>query len=404
MISTLSSQPILSICVPTFNRARYLECLLQDLAEQIGKLGLSYELLIGDNCSQDNTEEIVAKFNQQLNIVYFRRHQNLGSSENLNQLYRAAKGRYTIYLADDDFLILDVVRDIILVMEEYPNIGVTFAPWFIHDRISGNDISQFYSVESDTVITRGNHANLFKILIERHIFPEIYIARTELRRAIDLPLCPSAYIFFTQAALMVDRTSVLFAQRPFYRSVSKYFEDEARFQAGNEEVKVGWDTYRGGLEYILSRFYSQVSVEDLAKCRSAIDRFTAIRMSVGLRLRTAENCNFMDNYYLASRLRSSGFDNLLPVPYELYRVNAALEYLLNLNPFLPQTTIFAYSANDPPLGLIYAHGFAQAPFQVIHDTSPPIIEPTVFVTTNHTRAFSEGVMVINEADLLDLFP
>jgi hypothetical protein len=145
-------------------------------------------------------------------------------------------------------------------------------------------------------------------------------------------------------------------------------------------------------------------VEDLAKCRAAIDRFTAIRMSVGLRLRTAENRNFMDNYYLASRLRSAGFDNLLPVPYELYRVNAALEYLLSLNPFFPQKTIFAYSANDPPLGLVYAHGFAKAPFQVINETSPPIHEPTIFVTTSHTKARSDGVMVINEADLLDLFP
>lgn len=404
MISALSPLPILSICVPTFNRARYLECLLQDLAEQICKLGMPYELLIGDNCSQDNTEEIVAKFGQKLNLVYFKRYQNLGSSENLNQLYRAAKGRYTMYLADDDFLILDVVRDIILVMEESPNIGVTFAPWVIHDRVSGHDISQFYSLESDTVIARGNHANLFKILIERHIFPEIYIARTELRRAIDLPICPSAYIYFVQAALIVDRTSVLFAQRPFYLSISNYFEDESRSQAGNEEVKVGWDTYRGGLEYILSRFSSQVSAEDLAKCRLAIDRFTAIRMSVGLRLRTAENCNFMDNYYLAARLRSAGFDNLLPVPYELYRVNAAFEYLLNLNPFFPQATTFAYSANDPPLGLIYAHGFAQAPFQVIDDTSPPIVQPTIFLTTNHSSSFPDGVIVINEADLLDLFP
>ena len=404
MTSAQPSHPVLSICIPTFNRARYLECLLQDLAEQIGKFGVSYELLIGDNCSQDNTEEIVAKYDQQLNLVYFRRHQNLGSSENLNQLYRAANGRYTIYLADDDFLILDVVRDIILVMEESPNIGVTFAPWLIHDRISAKDITKFYSVESDTVIARGDHAKLFKILIERHIFPEVYIARTELRRAIDLPLCPSAYIFFTQAALMVDRTSVLFAQMPFYRSISKYFEDEERVQAGNEEVKIGWDTYRGGLEYILSRFYSQVSVKDLAKCRSAIDRFTAIRMSVGLRLRTAENRNFMDNYYLAARLRSAGYDDLLPEPYELYRVNAALEYLLNLNPYLPQPTILAYSANDPPLGLIYAHGFAKAPFQVIHDTSTPMIEPTIFLTTNHTKSYSDRVTVINEADLLDLFP
>jgi glycosyltransferase involved in cell wall biosynthesis len=64
MKSDISLQPILSICVPTFNRARYLECLLQDLSEQIGNLGVSYEVLVGDNCSNDSTPEVVAKYAQ----------------------------------------------------------------------------------------------------------------------------------------------------------------------------------------------------------------------------------------------------------------------------------------------------------------------------------------------------
>jgi len=279
---------------------------LQDLSEQIGNLGVTYEVLIGDNCSQDSTSEVVAKYAQKLNLVYVKRPENLGPYENLNQLYRIAKGRYTVYLADDDFLILDAVHDIIQVMEEHPNVGVTFAPWFIHDRVTHQDIAKFYSLESDTVIPQGNHLNLFKLLVEKHIFPEIYIARTELRQAINLPICTSAFIFFTQAALMVDKTSVLFAQRPFYRSISKYFEDENRTQEGNEEVKIGWDRYRGGMEYILSRFSSQLSAADLAACRAAIDRFASIRMSVGLRLRTIENQNWTDNYYLAARLESTG--------------------------------------------------------------------------------------------------
>ena len=404
MNSVSSIQPVLSICVPTFNRARYLECLLQDLSEQIGKLGMSYEVLIGDNCSQDSTPQVVAKYSQQLNLVYVRRPENLGPYENLNQLYRIAKGRYTVYLADDDFIILDAVHDIIQVMEEHPNIGVTFAPWFIHDRVARQDIAKFYSLESDTVVNRGNHANLFKLLVEKHIFPEIYIARTELRQAINLPVCSSAFIFFTQAALMVDRTSVLFAQRPFYRSISKYFEDENRTQEGNEEVKIGWDRYRGGLEYILSRFSSQLSVADLAICRASIDRFTTIRLSVGLRLRTIEDQNWTDNYYLAARLRSTGFEELLPAPYDHYRVNAALEYLLNLKPFLPLPTKFAYLASDPPLTLIYAIGFAKASFQVMHDTTQLKMKHTIFITTKHDSSSSEGLIVMNEADLIGLFP
>ena len=404
MRSDISSQPVLSICVPTFNRARYLECLLQDLSEQIGNLGVSYEVLVGDNCSNDSTPEVVAKYAQHLNLVYVKRPENLGPYENLNQLYRIAKGRYTVYLADDDFLILDAVRDIIQVMEEHPNVGVTFAPWFIHDRVVSKDVAKFYSLESDTLVPQGDHVKLFKLLVEKHIFPEIYIARTDLRQAINLPVCSSAFIFFNQVALMVDRTSVLFAQRPFYRSISQYFDDENRTQEGNEEVKIGWDRYRGGLEYILSRFSSQLSAVDLATCRTAIDRFASIRLSVGLRLRTIENQNWVENYYLAARLRSTGYEELLPAPYDHFRVNAALEYLLNLKPFLPKITKFAYLASDPPLTLAYAPGFVQAPFQVIDDEEQAAMEQTIIITTKHHSSASELLVVMNEADLISLFP
>jgi len=377
---------------------------LQNLSEQIGNLGVTYEVLIGDNCSQDNTKEVIEKYLNFLNIVYVRHSQNLGAYVNLNQLYRAASGRYTIYLADDDLLIVDALRDIITVMETHPDVGVTFTPWFIHDRIAGKDVTQFYSLESDAVIPVGNHSKLFSLLINKHIFPEIFVARTDLLKVIGVPNSPTAFIYFVQAALMVDKTSVLFAQRPFYRSVSNYFEGESRSQAGVEDVKIGWDRYRGGLEYILSRFSRQLSAEDLARCRSAIDRFAAIRMSVGLRLRTIENKNWVDNYYLAARLRSTGFEELLPAPYDHYRVNAALEYLLNLQPFLPQSTRFAYASNDPPIVIIYALDFANAPFDVIDDTSPSIKENTIFLTTKHNKSISENFISITEDDLIGLFP
>ena len=91
--------PALSICVPTFNRARYLECLLQDLTDQIMDLGYSYEILIGDNASEDDTADVVARFGDQLAIRYIKRPENVGSYHNLSQLFDVARGRYVVYLA-----------------------------------------------------------------------------------------------------------------------------------------------------------------------------------------------------------------------------------------------------------------------------------------------------------------
>ena len=398
------TRPLLSICIPTYNRARYLECLLQDIAAVLPGLGFSYEILIGDNCSHDDTPEVVAKYASRLALIHIRHPQNLGAYENLNRLYRAARGRYTIYLADDDFLILDAVRDLLEVLEANQDIGVVFAPWLIHDRLEGRDLLQFYSLDADVKIAQGDHVNLFTLLINRHLFPEIYIARTEIRQSIYLPVSTSAFIFFTQAAAMVDRASVLFAQKPFYRSTSRYFENETRTQAGHEEVKIGWDRYRGGLEYILSRFANRLTPKDLAACRAGIDRFAAIRMSVGLRLRTSDNQDWVGNYYLAARLRSTGHEDLLPAPYDLYRVNAALEHLLSLKPFLPETTRFAYAKNDPPSMLAKAGGFNAAPFEVVDGDGWEPRRNTVFVTALNDPPPGPGQLLLREEDLLAQFP
>ena len=92
--------PVLSICLSTFNRARYLDCLLQDLVTHIGELGCTYELLIGDNASEDQTPEVVRRYESQLAMRYIRRPQNVGPERNRSQLLGAAKGRYVVFLAD----------------------------------------------------------------------------------------------------------------------------------------------------------------------------------------------------------------------------------------------------------------------------------------------------------------
>lgn len=395
-------QPLLSICIPTFNRARYLECLLQDLVGQLANTKMSYEILIGDNCSEDATSEVVARYSQDLNLVYFKRPHNLGAYENINHLYRAARGKYTVYLADDDLLMLEAVHEVLQLMEANPAVGVVFAPWLIHDRVAGQDLMQFYALDADVLVEQGDHAKLFMLLINRHLFPEIYITRTELRQSVNLPVSPHAFIFFTQAAVLLDKASMLFVRQPFYRSVSRYFEVDARSQEGHEEVKVGWDRYRGGLEFILSRFANRLSLEDLAACRAGIDRFTAVRMSVGLRLRTADNRNWIDNYYLAARLRIAGHEDLLPAPYAYYRVNAALEHLFSLKPFLPAPTNFTYLASDPLQSLVHAQGFGNGAFLELQGNTIP--ENSILVTTNRITVNTTRIVAICESDLLSLFP
>jgi glycosyltransferase involved in cell wall biosynthesis len=396
--------PALSICVPTFNRARYLDCLLADLVAHIGELGYSYELLIGDNASEDDTPDVVRKYEGQLALRYIRRPTNVGGYHNQSLLFGAARGRYCIYLADDDLLIPDALGRRIAYLEANPDVGAVFAPWFIHDRVLGQDLDQFYSIDQETLIAAKEHGTLFDFLVTSHIFPEIYVARTSLVQEVAGAANKFAFHYFALIADMVDRTAVTFSPEPFYRFVNRYFENEERAQAGNEEVKIGWDRYRGGLEYILSRVAHLLDEHNLAWCRRAIERFVDARMQVALRLRTRDGRDWVDNYYIANRLRCVGNDSLLAAPYETYRVNAAWEYLLGLQPFYPEPATIGYYLDDPPQILTQAHGFTTEKLMARADRSKPFPENVILLTSREPVTPGSARVAVSEAELLAKFP
>ncbi len=99
---------MLSICIPTFNRADFLRYNLLSITGQFDadpSLAGVVEVVISDNASADNTKEMVASFIEKYpNIVYNRNETNIGFDRNLNNAVRLAGGKYCFTLGDDDAL------------------------------------------------------------------------------------------------------------------------------------------------------------------------------------------------------------------------------------------------------------------------------------------------------------
>jgi len=71
----MNNQILLSICIPTYNRAEYLNQTIQSIVNSNG-FGNQVEIVISDNCSTDNTESICNQWtNKYQNIKYFRQSQ-----------------------------------------------------------------------------------------------------------------------------------------------------------------------------------------------------------------------------------------------------------------------------------------------------------------------------------------
>jgi glycosyltransferase involved in cell wall biosynthesis len=118
----LASGPLVTVAVPTFNRAGYLrECIESIRAQTYTNL----EILVGDNASTDSTADVIrelAAAEPRLRAVSHQ--QNLGMVGNFNALLRAARGAYFLLLSDDDLL---PARGIELLLDACRRPGVAFA-------------------------------------------------------------------------------------------------------------------------------------------------------------------------------------------------------------------------------------------------------------------------------------
>ena len=99
---------ILTIAIPTYNRAQYLNIQLDNLIKQVNSYS-DIEVLVSDNCSNDDTELIVKNYNYSF-INYYKQIKNIGLDGNVLSCYENAKGKYIWYLSDDDVVFEDSVQ------------------------------------------------------------------------------------------------------------------------------------------------------------------------------------------------------------------------------------------------------------------------------------------------------
>ena len=157
----MHKSPLLSICIPTYNRAHYLIRSLESIVTQIQDtqdIKDAVEVVISDNCSTDNTKEIVEKFlNRGINIKYLRNKEDVGFDLNIYNVVSNASSTYCWYLGDDDVITNGGIAKVVDLLKngEFDFVGVN-AEHLIDDSykkpigekplviITDNDFNDFY--------------------------------------------------------------------------------------------------------------------------------------------------------------------------------------------------------------------------------------------------------------------
>jgi glycosyltransferase involved in cell wall biosynthesis len=106
-------KPLLSICIPTYNRSEYLDKSIAALVSQVEFKTDNVELIISDNASDDNTESVVKKYQEQYKNIYYNRNDTNLKWKNFPIVIEKAHGLFRKLLNDTIILRDGTVREIL---------------------------------------------------------------------------------------------------------------------------------------------------------------------------------------------------------------------------------------------------------------------------------------------------
>jgi glycosyltransferase involved in cell wall biosynthesis len=117
--------PVVSFVVPCYRLAHLLpECIESILGQTYG----DFEVLVMDDCSPDNTPEVVQSFRDS-RVKHVRNDPNLGHLRNYNRGIGLACGKYIWLISADDYLSRTYVLErYVTLLDGHPRVGYTFCP------------------------------------------------------------------------------------------------------------------------------------------------------------------------------------------------------------------------------------------------------------------------------------
>ena len=141
----MSESPCVSIGLAVYNGEKYLKKALDSIITQTFT---DLELIISDNFSTDNTQQICEQYaSQDERIRYYRNNKNIGAPRNFNRAFELASGKYFKWAASDDVLAPDFLRKCVAILDKDASVVLCHS---ITGRIDENGDLLRYTVNTAT--------------------------------------------------------------------------------------------------------------------------------------------------------------------------------------------------------------------------------------------------------------
>lgn len=286
----MSDTPLISVCIPAYNRAALLPALLDSIVSQTG---VHYEVVICEDASPER--ERIRQVAEQYSIAYPGRisyHENsanLGYDGNLRRMIELACGEYVLFMGNDDLLAEGALVAVADAVRTYPNVGVVLRSYdsFVDDpdrpvqTFRYFDSESFFPAGAQTIVTffrrcvfisgmvlrrESAHRHFTKhfdgtLLYQQHLVGQILASEngvylpqilshhrlggtpdfgnsaTEQGRFVPREQTPESSVHFMRGMLQIaadlERTLGLRLYKPILRDIGNYAYPILSIQAGN---------------------------------------------------------------------------------------------------------------------------------------------------------------------------
>lgn len=168
--------PLVSVIIPTHNRARFLAGAVKSVLGQSYK---DFEIVVVDDCSNDDTTALMESFRGS-EIRYLRHDRQRGGAAARNTGIHHSRGEYVAFLDDDDEWYPEKLdRQMSTLLASPPDVGGVYTGYFIVDRSDGQIRGQRVPTERgdlyETLLAGNCIGSTSSMLLRRSCFDKVGI-------------------------------------------------------------------------------------------------------------------------------------------------------------------------------------------------------------------------------------
>jgi glycosyltransferase involved in cell wall biosynthesis len=178
-------KPKVSICIPLYNRKKYV---IEAVESAINQTFKEIEVIVLNDGSTDGSGELLEELNLPIKLYH---QKNTGHARAINRLIDLADGDYIVFLDSDDVFMEDTVERLYNAAENYDNIAVAYGGYFRVNAagiIIGECKRKLVSGKITNQLFQDNLVHNVGTLIPKSIFNDIGKYSTKFKDGYDLHL------------------------------------------------------------------------------------------------------------------------------------------------------------------------------------------------------------------------